>query len=171
MALRRPQNCLKGQWVTAAFPTRLQALCAPCGGALRLDSNPELGNTVPVETVREKRFMTTLVRLADYRLRRSCIFFNRIELNQLLSVYSRRVARGEWRDYAIDHRKGVAVFSFFRHASGRPVYTLMKFAPGARRRGDYVLTHEGRRIKEGRNLADVLAILRTPALTVVSKSH
>ncbi|MCX7355482.1 MAG: DUF2794 domain-containing protein [Alphaproteobacteria bacterium] len=115
--------------------------------------------------------MTTLVRLADYRLRRSCIFFNRIELNQLLSVYSRRVARGEWRDYAIDHRKGVAVFSFFRHASARPIYTLMKFAPGARRRGDYVLTHEGRRIKEGRNLADVLAVLRTPALSVVSKSH
>jgi len=120
--------------------------------------------------MREKRFMTTLVRLADYRLRRSCIFFNRTELNQLLSVYSRRVARGEWRDYAIDHRSGVAVFSFFRHSSARPVYTLMKFAPGARRRGDYVLTHEGRRIKEGRNLADVLAVLRTPALSVVSKS-
>lgn len=115
--------------------------------------------------------MTTLVRLADYRSRRGCIYFNRSELNQLLSVYSRRVARGEWRDYAIDHRNGMAVFSFFRHASTRPVYTLTKFAPGSRRRGDYVLTHEGRRVKEGRNLADVLAVLRTPVLTVVSKSR
>lgn len=114
--------------------------------------------------------MTTLVRLADYRLRRSCIFFNRNELNQLLSVYSRRVARGEWRDYAIDHRHGMAIFSVFRHSSARPVYTLVKFAPGARRRGDYVLTNEGRRVKEGRSLSDVLSVLRTPTLTVISRS-
>lgn len=171
MARGMPQICLKRQWVKPARAARAGTPAVPAAGAPRLDSNPDLGNTAGVETAREKRFMTTLVRLADYRLRRSCIFFNRIELNQLLSLYSRRVARGEWRDYAIDHRKGVAVFSFFRHASARPDYTLMKFAPGARRRGDYVLTHEGRRIKEGRNLAEVLAILRTPALTVVSKSH
>ena len=166
MGPTRPQIRPKRQWVRPAARHPAGALAR----TLRLDSNPDLGNTVAVANVREKRFMTTLVRLADYRLRRSCIFFNRTELNQLLSVYSRRVARGEWRDYAIDHRSGMAVFSFFRHASARPVYTLMKFAPGARRRGDYVLTHEGRRIKEGRNLADVLAVLRTPALSVVSKS-
>ncbi|MEM7563519.1 MAG: DUF2794 domain-containing protein, partial [Pseudomonadota bacterium] len=34
-----------------------------------------------------------------------------------LQLYSTRVARGEWRDYAIDHSAGVAIFSIFRHAN------------------------------------------------------
>ncbi len=40
--------------------------------------------------------------------RRANISFNRQELSQILNVYGRKVASGEWRDYAIDtlERKG-----------------------------------------------------------------
>ena len=54
------------------------------------------------------------------------IHFTRSELNQLLSLYSRRVAGGEWRDYAIDQRAGQAAFSVFRHTHDRPLYTITK---------------------------------------------
>src|SRR5262245_60857606 len=43
--------------------------------------------------------------------------FNRQELNEILSLYGRMVADGEWRDYAIDHTKEKAVFSVFRRSS------------------------------------------------------
>ena len=56
-------------------------------------------------------------------------FFSRRELNQLLSLYSRRVMAGDWRDYAIDHRDGMAMFSIFRHSFDRSVYVM---APSAR---------------------------------------
>ena len=58
--------------------------------------------------------------------------FTRSELHQLLSLYSRRVARGEWRDYAIDQDGGLAAFSVFRHSHERPLYTITKrwSAPG-----------------------------------------
>ena len=55
-------------------------------------------------------------------------FFSRSELNQLLSLYSRRVISGEWRDYAIDQRDGMAMFSVFRHSHDRPLFSIAKRA-------------------------------------------
>ncbi len=112
--------------------------------------------------------MPSVVRLADYRPRQRPVFFNRHELNQLLSLYSRQVSRGEWRDYAIDHSATAAVFSVFQHSDSRPVFTVAKFAPGTRKRGDYLLAAGQRRLKEGRALADVLAPLQAATLTIVS---
>ena len=40
-------------------------------------------------------------------------FFNRQELRQLLEVYSRRVATGEWRDYAIDNSGKDSTFTVY----------------------------------------------------------
>ena len=50
--------------------------------------------------------------------RRGDIAFDRRELTQILNVYGRKVASGEWRDYAIDTLKEKAVFSVFRRALG-----------------------------------------------------
>src|SRR5579864_8316393 len=54
------------------------------------------------------------------------LFFTRGELSEMLSVYSRRVISGEWRDYAIDHRDGLAMFSIFRHTLDRPLFAIVK---------------------------------------------
>lgn len=53
-------------------------------------------------------------------------YFSRYELNRLLSLYSRRVISGEWRDYAIDQRDGMAIFSVFRHTHDRPLFSIAK---------------------------------------------
>lgn len=113
--------------------------------------------------------MAGVLRIADYRARRRAVFFSRIELNQLLAVYSRRVVRGEWRDYAIDHRAGAATFSIFERSSTRPIYTLTKFPPGTRSRGDYLLLGAGKRVAEGSALPEVLSAIRGPSLLLVSK--
>jgi hypothetical protein len=52
--------------------------------------------------------------------------FDRAELCRLLALYSRRVADGEWRDYAIDQRVGRAIFAVFRHTLDRPLFTISK---------------------------------------------
>lgn len=70
--------------------------------------------------------MAEIVRLPQHRIRRQNVFFTRFELNQLLSLYSRHVVSGEWRDYAIDLRPGEAVFSVFRHTAERPLFTITK---------------------------------------------
>src|SRR3546814_11652443 len=70
--------------------------------------------------------MSQLYRFSEYRSSPRGIFFDRAELNQLLSLYSRNVASGEWRDYAIDQPGGSAVFSVFRPTPDAPLYFTAK---------------------------------------------
>jgi hypothetical protein len=104
--------------------------------------------------------MATIFRLSDFRRRPKTIFFSRPELNQLLSLYSRQVARGEWRDYAIDQRGGAALFSVFRHSQESALYTVVKTPPGASRQGDFTLLGGRHRLASGKALADVLSSLQ-----------
>ena len=56
------------------------------------------------------------------------VTFNRNELRILLNEYSRRVAAGEWRDYAMDFTRDRAIFSVFRHTGKLPKQTKMSFS-------------------------------------------
>jgi Protein of unknown function (DUF2794) len=100
--------------------------------------------------------MATLFRLRDYRQKHKTVYFSRPELNQLLSLYSRKVAAGEWRDYAIDHRAGAASFSVFRHTHESPLFTIVKYAAGANRLGDWLLLSGRQRLHTGRTLGEIL---------------
>ena len=63
---------------------------------------------------------------------------------------------GDWRDYAIDHRDGMAVFSIFRHSFDRPVYVIAKRpAPGGDR-DQFLLLSGGRVLKRGDRIDRVL---------------
>jgi hypothetical protein len=110
--------------------------------------------------------MSQLIRLAERRPVARHLFFTRAELNLLLSLYSRRVAAGEWRDYAIDHRPGIALFSVFRHSYARPAFAVAKYL-NRDRSIDYRALSEGRRIKQSKDLADVLRVIERQ-LRVVS---
>ena len=101
--------------------------------------------------------MTELIRLAD-RKRPRQVYFSRPELMQLLALYSRQVSAGEWRDYAIDHKAGMAIFSVFRHSFDRPLFSIAKWAD-AQRPSSYAVFAGPRRLKAGGTLLDVLAVL------------
>lgn len=111
--------------------------------------------------------MPKLIRLAERRPGQRHIYFDRRELNSLLSLYSRRVARGEWRDYAIDHGPGMAVFSVFRHSHERPIFSIAKRIRAPGRAADYVVLNGPQRLKSGDSIDEVLDVLE-PKLRVVS---
>jgi len=102
--------------------------------------------------------MSHIVRLSDYRNRRRRVHFNRHELSILLQLYSDRVANGDWRDYAIDHAEGVAIFSVFRHAYDRPLFAVAK-SEGPRG-PDYAVFDQTRRLSRSATLADALTVLQ-----------
>ena len=88
------------------------------------------------------------------------VSFNRQELNQILNVYGRKVADGEWRDYAIDHGRDQAVFSIFRRTSEVPLYRIVKQPRLARRQGVWSLvTATGLILRRGHDLANVLRVI------------
>jgi hypothetical protein len=88
------------------------------------------------------------------------IAFDRDELREILNVYGRKVAAGEWRDYAIDFTRDKAIFSVFRRTTETPLYRIEKDPKAARRQGAYaVVAGTGRVMKRGHELARVLRVL------------
>jgi hypothetical protein len=86
--------------------------------------------------------------------------FSRGELDQILQVYGRKVAAGEWRDYAIDMLGERAVFSVFRHACEFPLFRIEKNPRQARRQGAYaVVAASGAIVRRGHSLESVLKVL------------
>jgi hypothetical protein len=96
------------------------------------------------------------------------IFFDRRELDQLLRLYGRRVAAGEWRDYAIDGLRDAAIFSVFRRAAEAPAYRIEKRPSLAKRQGAWAVIGQGGVIlKRGHELAQVLKIFDKGRFAVV----
>jgi Protein of unknown function (DUF2794) len=94
------------------------------------------------------------------------VTFERKELDRILRLYGRKVAAGEWRDYAIDFLKDRAVFSIFRRASEVPIYRIEKNPRIGRRQGAYsVISATGLIVRRGHELDRVLrAIDRSVSL-------
>lgn len=102
--------------------------------------------------------MSKLYRLKDRRHSKGRIFFDRNELNQLLSLYSQRVISGEWRDYAIDQTGGCANFSVFRHTHDSPVFTI-SLRPTSQGR-EYLVRSGPAKLKRAKTLAEALEIFK-----------
>jgi hypothetical protein len=96
------------------------------------------------------------------------VTFSRRELNRILDLYGRKVAAGEWRDYAIDFLKDRAVFSVFRRASEVPIYRIEKHPKLTRRQGAFsVISATGLIVRRGHELDRVLRAIDRSQLSLV----
>src|SRR5919108_6677526 len=88
------------------------------------------------------------------------VTFSRRELDRILGLYGRKVAAGEWRDYAIDFLKDRAVFSIFRRSAEVPIYRIEKNPKLSRRQGAYsVISATGLIVGRSHELDRVLGVL------------
>ena len=97
------------------------------------------------------------------------VTFSRRELNRILDLYGRKVAAGEWRDYAIDFLKDRAVFSVFRRTSEVPLYRIEKNPKLERKQGAYsVISATGLILRRGHELERVLRVIDKSQLALVA---
>jgi len=90
-------------------------------------------------------------------LKANAVYIIRPELTQILNVYGKMVAAGEWHDYAIDTLKDMAVFSIFRRSSEVPMYRIFKEPHLANKQGMWRITGmDGRTLKRGKKLDQLL---------------
>jgi hypothetical protein len=101
--------------------------------------------------------MSKLLRFSEYRRSAERVVFDRSELKKILALYADRVARGEWRDYAIDHRPNMAAFAVFRSSYEWPAFVIAKLS-GSSRQGNYVVSSGPRKLIQGCNIDEVLAV-------------
>jgi hypothetical protein len=149
-------------------PAASPAIANPCCNRREfsppLDAAPEIVNTSRqrrLAVVAMSRNSATVLSLGDYRARQRTVYFTRSELNQLLGLYSRQVIRGEWRDYAIDHRDGMALFSVFRHTQEGPLFSIVKTLGSMDRPAEFAVRRGRERLRSARSLADALEFFRS----------
>ena len=70
------------------------------------------------------------------------------------------MSRGVWRDYAIDHREGRALFSVFRHTQEAALYTIVKSAASSASPPEFVVMSGRQRLRAGATLGDALDFFR-----------
>ena len=88
------------------------------------------------------------------KLRRQ-LYFSRTELSHILATYSARVASGDWRDYALDHMDGVALFSIFRHTHEKPLFVIEKKQHHPKEKPQFILRDRSRILCRSNNVSDV----------------
>ena len=112
-----------------------------------------LSEAEPIQlSPRSRRGLSSSVTFAHSAIA-STVFFTRKEFTEILDLYGRKVAAGEWRDYAIDFGREKAVFSVFRRSSEVPLYRIEKNPRLARRQGAYsVIAATGLILKRGHDL-------------------
>ncbi|MEM9475564.1 MAG: DUF2794 domain-containing protein [Pseudomonadota bacterium] len=99
---------------------------------------------------------------------REQVVFDRRELGQILGVYGRFVAAGEWRDYGMSFLREVAVFSIFRRAAEHPIYRIEKRPKLRDKQGMYaVIGMDGRILRRGHDLKTVLRVLERKLIRAV----
>ena len=89
------------------------------------------------------------------KLRRQ-LYFSRAELAAILSAYSARVAAGEWRDYALDHQNGFAMFSIFRHTHESPLFVIEKQQRHPKETAQFLLRDRNHILCKSVKLADLI---------------
>lgn len=100
--------------------------------------------------------------------RRDLTSFDRLELMRIMDLYGRMVAAGHWRDYALGHHCGFAVFAAFRRHSERPEVRIEKRPELRLKQGAFALVSEhGMVLKRGDELPAVLAPLERRFMRLV----
>jgi hypothetical protein len=96
------------------------------------------------------------------------VMWTRQELGDLLNIYGRHVAAGQWRDYAIDDGTETAVFSIFRRSSEVPLYCIDKTPALRRKQGQYCLRGAaGQILRRGHDLPALLKFFERKQMRLI----
>ena len=97
-------------------------------------------------------------------------FFNKTELNQILSIYGKKVSEGKWKDYAIDHLESSAIFSFFRNTFESASLKIIKHKRISKSKLKYhLVSSSGSDIKLSNELDLIINYLNKANLEIIKK--
>ncbi len=96
------------------------------------------------------------------------VFFNQKELTQILNIYGRMVSAGLLKDYAISESRTQVTFSFFRGASERPAYRVVKNPAHGKKKGPFlILAADGTLLIKGSSLKTVLKFFEPKMIRLI----
>ena len=94
----------------------------------------------------------------DLNSNKNFIFFSKYELTSILNLYSKQVSKGFWKDYALDSKMNIAIFSIYKHSLDRPIYQIIKKSlKGFRNIPDFFIIKDKEIINKSSEISTILS--------------
>ena len=92
------------------------------------------------------------------KIEKKYIFFSKFELTSILSLYSKQVSKGHWKDYALDNKIDNAIFSIYRHTQDKPMFQIIKYSQkGFRNKPTFYIKKDEEVISKSNSLFTILS--------------
>ena len=84
------------------------------------------------------------------------IFFNKIELQLILNLYSKMVSSGDWKDYGLSISKKEVSFNVYHRTSEFPIYRITKNLKPKNKNEKYIIKNSQNNIIRNSNSLETL---------------
>ena len=84
--------------------------------------------------------------------------FSKAEMEKIMSMYSKNVAAGIWKDYAITFTDNLAVFSIFRRSSEKPLYSISKISKKSAGSMKFTITLGQKTLKNCKSMEEIIKV-------------
>ena len=84
------------------------------------------------------------------------IFFNKIELQLILNLYSKMVSSGDWKDYGLSISKKEVSFNVYHRTSEFPIYKITKNLKPKNKHEKYIIKNSQNNIIRNSNSLETL---------------
>ena len=99
--------------------------------------------------------MSKIYHFSKYIKEKEKISFSKNDLNLIISIYSKNVSNGIWKDYSINFERNYAEFSIYRHSYASPEFSIVK-----NKKKIFFIYSRKQELKKSKYIKDVLDVLR-----------
>ena len=99
--------------------------------------------------------MSKIYHFSKYIKEKEKVSFSKNDLNLIISIYSKNVSNGIWKDYSINFEKNYAEFSIYKHSYAFPEFSIVK-----NKKKIFFIYSRKQELKKSKYIKDVLNVLR-----------
>ena len=100
--------------------------------------------------------MKHLKLVVNNEIKKKEIFFNKIELQLILNLYSKMVSSGDWKDYGLSISKKEVSFNVYHRTSEFPIYKITKNLKPKNKHEKYIIKNSQNNIIRNSNSLETL---------------
>ena len=99
--------------------------------------------------------MSKIYHFSKYIKEKEKVTFSKKDLNSIISVYSKNVSNGIWKDYSINFERNYAEFSIYKHTDATPEFSIIK-----NKKKIFFIYSRKQELKKSKYIKDVLNVLK-----------
>ena len=99
--------------------------------------------------------MSKIYHFSKYIKEKERVRFSKNDLNSIISIYSKNVSSGIWKDYSINFERNYAEFSIYKHTNTSPEFSIVKD-----KKKFFFIYSRSQELKKSKYIKDVLDILK-----------